>query len=480
MKSILFIDPPAFCATVERLVAPGLRSRPIAVAPPGAARATILALSAEAAEAGISRGMLVQRAKKLCPDLVCMPPNPALYARASRALHAILRIYAPVIEPRGYGHAYLDLTGTARLFGPPVDVAERIRREALARLRLPLTVGVAGNKLVSEAATRVGRLDARHATAARERSDRWPLLVPNGTEAPFLAPHPLLVLPGVPDDILVRLDEYQLERVGQVASIDESELCAVFGRRGRSLRAQSRGIDARPVLSPEAKAEFRAAHTFATDTNDLGVLHPLLRRLTESIGRRLRQRGLVARRVTVRVEYADYTASARSVPLPAAMLDAEMGAAARRALGLAMTRRVAVRTVTAMAEELREVELQLALWSDAAPIPAPLDAVLDEIRHRFGVRALQPLSGMRRLGPPAQRFEHRAKAGVGGTLQLVEFAREVHVRGQQAAKSHEHPDDLDVDRYRAWTPKDTGEHGDAMFGEGGGEIPWAAPVGAGT
>src|SRR5512135_444366 len=133
MRSILFVDPPAFCTTVERLVAPALRRRPLAVAPPGAERATILALSAEAEAAGVRRGMVARLARKLCPDLVLLPPNPALYARASRALHDVLKVYAPIIEPRWYGHAFLDLTGTEGLFGPAVDVAERIRREAAER-----------------------------------------------------------------------------------------------------------------------------------------------------------------------------------------------------------------------------------------------------------------------------------------------------------------------------------------------------------
>ncbi|MCI0655764.1 MAG: DNA polymerase IV, partial [Acidobacteria bacterium] len=126
-RSILFVDPPAFCTTVEGLLAPALRSRPLAVAPPGADRAVILALSTEARLAGITRGMPVRQARKLCPDLVLLPPNLGLYARASRALHEILRTYAPVIEPRGYGHAFLDLTGTGRLLGSPVDVAARVQ-----------------------------------------------------------------------------------------------------------------------------------------------------------------------------------------------------------------------------------------------------------------------------------------------------------------------------------------------------------------
>ncbi|MBK6781775.1 MAG: hypothetical protein IPG75_19890 [Gemmatimonadetes bacterium] len=156
-RSVLYVDPPAFCTTVEGLVAPALRSRPVVVAAPGADRATVLALSFEARRAGITRGMPVAEARKRCPDVIIRPPNPQLYARASRALDEILRRYAPVIEPKGYGHAYLDLTGTGRLFGPAVDVALRIQREAAQRLRLPLAVGGAQNKLVSAAAAEVAK-----------------------------------------------------------------------------------------------------------------------------------------------------------------------------------------------------------------------------------------------------------------------------------------------------------------------------------
>src|SRR5688500_20315448 len=115
VRSVLFIDPPAFVATVERMVAPALRSRPLAVAPPGADRATVLALSSEARAAGIARGMLVRHAKTLCPDLGLLPPNARPYARGSRARHELLRIFAPVLEPRGDGHVLLGLTGTRRL-----------------------------------------------------------------------------------------------------------------------------------------------------------------------------------------------------------------------------------------------------------------------------------------------------------------------------------------------------------------------------
>ena len=379
MRTILFVDPPSFCTTVEELAAPALRTRPLVVAPPGADRAVVLALSAEARRAGIVRGMPVRQARRLCPDLVLLPPNPGLYARASHALHEILRVYAPVIEPHGYGHAFLDLTGTGRLFGPAVDVAARVRREAGERLRLPVSVGIAANKLVSQAATTVVKPE--------------PLLeVPGGDEAGFLAPHPLDVLPDLHPRVRTRLDDYQLELIGEVAAIPESALCAVFGSTGRTLRARARGIDPRLVLPPERQAEFHLAHTLATDTNDLGVLHPLLRLMSERLGRRLRRRGLAAGRLRLEAVYADHTAVARAIPLRTAALDVELWEAARRAFTLANAKRLAVRSVALMLDRIVESEAQLDLWRDGGT--EPLQPAIDRIRARWGTRGLMRGTGL--------------------------------------------------------------------------------------
>jgi DNA polymerase-4 len=365
-RSVIFIDPPSFCTTVEGLVAPALRTRPLAVAAPGADRATVLALSPEARRAGIERGMPVHRARKVCRDLVLLPPNPRLYARASRALHQIFRRYAPVIEPRGYGHAFLDLTGTGRLFGPAVDVAARIQREARERVRLPLSVGVAANKLVSQAATAVAKEETDEASSRPPDLSDLVRHVPLGDEADFLAPHRVGMLPDLDAETLERLDDYQLDLIGEVAALEERQICAVFGPPGRILLARARGVDPRPVLPPERKAEFRAAHTLASDTNDRGVLYALLRRLAEQLGHRLRSRRLVAQRLTVSIAYADYDTARRSLPLTTStsVLDVELWDAARRAFSLACQRTVALRAVGVKVDRLVEADEQLELWSD--------------------------------------------------------------------------------------------------------------------
>jgi DNA polymerase-4 len=181
------------------------------------------------------------------------------------------------------------------------------------------------------------------------------------------------------------------------------------------LRARAQGIDPRPVLPPEQQAEFHLSHALTTDTNDIGVLYPLLRLMSERLGRRLRRRGLTAGRLRVEATYADYTAGARAVLLRAAMVDAELWDAARRGFVLANTKRLAVRAVALTLDRLMEAEAQLELWAGqrvsgsagqqqhtnddsllgtdcpASPLPrcpAALRRAVDRIRARYGAGAL--------------------------------------------------------------------------------------------
>jgi DNA polymerase-4 len=261
-------------------------------------------------------------------------------------------------------------------------------------LGLPLSVGIATNKLVSQAAIRADRWTGGRTDG--EKSNEL-LYVPVGNERSFLAPHPLDVLPELDAGMRARLEDYQLDLIGEVAAISESALCAVFGRSGRMLRARAQGIDPRPVLPPERQAEFHLAHTLATDTNDLGILHALLRMMSERLGRRLRQRSLTAGRLRLEATYADYTATARAVPLPAAVLDAELGDAALHALALANIKRLAVRSVALTFDQLMEAEAQLELWEGGTAVRryggrteknAALQGALDRIHSHYGTQAV--------------------------------------------------------------------------------------------
>jgi DNA polymerase-4 len=371
MGPVLFVDPPAFCTTLAALDDPSLRSRPVGIAPLGADRAVLLALSAEARRAGLERGTPVALARRICPDLIVRPPDPRRWAAAHRALHRILAQVAPVIEPRSWGHCYLDLRGTARLLGQPVDVASRLEREIRSRLGLPVVVGIAINKLVSETAATVIKRE--------ERVRICPVAA--GQEARFLAPEPVALLPDVPSRVRIRLDEYHLGWIGEVAVIGEQMLRIAFGRTGQLLHRHSLGIDPRPVLPPEVRAEFRAAQVLATDTNDRNELSPLLRVLTRQIGLRLRQRGLAAERLRLVVRHSDDVVAEHKVRIADCTLDAELWRAAAAALDRVLNRRIAVRSVAIIATDLHQRNTQLDLWDEPVTASMRLQQVIDSVRQ---------------------------------------------------------------------------------------------------
>lgn len=352
LRSILFIDPPAFCTTVSGLDRPRLRGRPVAIAPLAADRAVLLAVSTEARAAGITPGMAASLAQRACPDLVILPPDPERYARAHQALYRILSRVAPVIEPRGWGHAYLDLTGTDRLFGSPAAVADRIGRETRTELRLPLVVGVAPNKLVSVAAAATAKRD--HEVPVRT--------IPPGSEAGFLAPEPVSLLPDIQSHIRSRLHDYHLEVIGELADIGESSLRQVFGSEGLLLHQHACGIDHRAVIPPAVRTACRVAVLLPTDTNDRNILRATVSALAERLELRLLQRRLAASRLTLVIRYSDdITANRTTPPLPGKSSQ-DLRRSAIALLHRLLARRVTVRSCTLRAEGLRPDDVQLELF----------------------------------------------------------------------------------------------------------------------
>ena len=172
-RSIIHLNVTDFAVAVECVVQPRLCGRPVIVAPVGAARARVMDMSEEAFRAGVRKEMPVQTAQRLLRDVLIVPPNIDLYARAARALLRQALPYTPQVEQvDGNGHLYLDVTGTSRLWGPPRDVAWRIRRDTRADLRLDPIWAVAANKLVAKVATRIVKPDGELTVAAGDEASR--------------------------------------------------------------------------------------------------------------------------------------------------------------------------------------------------------------------------------------------------------------------------------------------------------------------
>jgi DNA polymerase-4 len=385
-RAILHLDVPAFPIAVERVVAPRLGGRPVAIAPSSSSRAVVLVSSLEAREAGVFRGMPLFRAVRICPDLTVLPPNEPLYRRASEAILKLLSCYSPLLEPAGGGHAFLDLTGTRRLFGEAVDSADRIQREVRERLRLAPTLGVASNKLVSRVAARVIRPERLY--------DVFP-----GGEARFLAPLDVDLLPAVDPPARGVLAELRVLRVGDLAALAPEHLRILFGRRAARIHREALGVDPSPVRPPERSLVVLEEETLAEDSNEDAVHRGTLDRLVVRGAGRIRRMGVEAGRILVRVRYADGVVSERGERLvPPTGSEITLRAAAGKLLEAARGRRIRVRHLEVIFRDLFPVPRQMHLFATREIRPrehrdTALEAALVRIRDRFGAAAV----GVRRV-----------------------------------------------------------------------------------
>jgi DNA polymerase-4 len=381
-RSIIHLNIADFAVAVERAVDCRLKTRPVIIAPEGAARAAVYDMSEEAYRSGIRKGMPLRRAMRLCRDVRILPPHPDRYEQAMRALFQQTLPYSPLIETGEVdGHLFLDVTGTARLFGPPVDVAWRLRRQVKNALGLAPIWSVAPNKLMAKVATRLVKPDGEYIVGA-------------GEEETLLAPLPLDLVPGIERDDLLRLREFNLRRVSHLTALSLAQLQVPFGARARFLYEAARGIDSSPVLPAGQKPpQIMLDHEFGNDTNDKSTLESVLYGLVEQAADRLRRQRRAARRVAVILDYSDGMRCARQVAAkPATANDLTLFELARRSLRLAWTRRIRIRHIRLICDRLTFPPAQLQLFAAEQKQTEKRDnliSAIDRIRQRFGREAVQ-------------------------------------------------------------------------------------------
>ena len=372
-RNIVHVEVAEFPISLERLVNPRLRARPMAIAPNATGRAQVCVTSKEARKAGVRRGMRVDQARRLCRDLVIVPPNPRLYSDATQEMARTLSRFSPVVEPERYGHAYLDVSGMARLFGGFKDMAYRAQKEVGQRLRVTPSVGLGENKLVSRVAAQVVEPDGFF----------W---VTPGEERGFLAPLAVGYLPVVRRLERERLWELNLTQIAQVQVISPELLLLPFGRYGLLLHQQSQGIDPRPVRPPERELEIFDVELFFEDTNDLELLDAALQRLTERCCARMRKRRLAARKVQLTIVYSDYREAKGQKSFRGGVNQAhEASPVLKTLLHNLVVRRTRVRRLELVWQRLVPSSRQLSLFdSPVEPRSHRVEQAVSRIRDRFG------------------------------------------------------------------------------------------------
>jgi DNA polymerase-4 len=390
MKTYFHVDMDAFFVSVEELFDPSLKGKPVVVGGRPDERGVVSAASYAARKFGVHSAMPLRTAYKLCPQAIFVDGHPDRYRDCSKQVYEVLQAFSPLVEMASIDEAYLDMSGTERLYGPPLRAAHLLHQRMKTETRLNCSVGIATSRLVAKITS----------DQAKPNGVLW--VVP-GQEAAFLAPLDVRKVPGVGKVTEKNLHTLGIRKVGDLARLDEKFLEQRFGKWGMALAGKSRGLDAGGWFDTEIGVDagpksISHEHTFHEDTADLGKIEPTLARLCEMVGRRLREQGLHARTIQLKLRFADFSTITRAHSVPrATQLDTELYQEIRalfqqnwRAGAKVRLLGVHVSGWEAEAEQLDLLgeEDRHERWKGAL-------AAADRMRDRFGESAVSLASSMR-------------------------------------------------------------------------------------
>jgi len=404
VKTIFHVDMDAFFVSVEELFDASLRGKPVVVGGRPNERGVVTAASYAARKFGVHSAMPLRTAYKLCPQAIFVEGHPERYRECSHKVHEVLERFSPLVEMASIDEAYLDMTGTERLHGPPLRAAHLLHQAVREVTGLNCSIGIATSRLVAKVTS----------DQAKPNGVMW--VVP-GSEAAFLAPLEVRKIPGVGKVTEKNLLALGIRKVGDLARHDEAWLEQRFGKWGLALAGKSRGLDSGGWFDTEVGADTDAKsisheHTFGEDTAEVDRLEATLVRLSEMVARRLRESGYFARTVQLKLRYHDFTTITRAHTMERpTQLDTELCEEVRGLFRRNWKRGVAVRLLGVQASGFVEGEGQMDLLDEGHERWRSAMTAADRLRDRYGESAVGLGSGMK--GVFRQRV-HENPAGLPG------------------------------------------------------------------
>jgi DNA polymerase-4 len=388
-RTIFHVDMDAFFVSVEELFDPSLKGKPVVVGGQRHERGVVSAASYAARKFGVHSAMPLRTAAKLCPQAIFVDGHPERYREYSARVHEVLCRFSPQVEMASVDEAYLDMTGTERLHGPPLRSAHRLHEAMKSATDLNCSVGIGASRLIAKVSS----------AKAKPNGVLW--VIP-GREAKFLAPLDVRDIPGVGKVMEQKLHAMGIERVGDLARLDDRDLEERFGKWGLALAGKSRGEDAGGWFDTDVGEDTDAKsisheHTYNEDTAELDRLESTLMRLSEMVGRRLREAKYFARTVQLKLRYKDFTTITRAHSLVhATQLDTEIFETARRLFLDNWKKGAPVRLLGVQTSNFEQPATQLDLLD-----PARNDRweralkAADHLRDKFGESSIGLATGMK-------------------------------------------------------------------------------------
>jgi DNA polymerase IV len=388
-RTIFHVDMDAFFVSVEELFDPSLKDKPVVVGGQRGDRGVVSAASYAARKFGVHSAMPLRTAAKLCPQAIFVDGHPTRYRECSEKVFKVLTTFSPQIEMASIDEAYLDMTGTARLHGPPLKAAHKLHQKMKEETRLNCSIGIGSSRLIAK-------------VSSGQAKPNGVLMIVPGEEAKFLAPLDVREIPGVGKVMEKHLHSLGIRKVGDLARLETSELEERFGKWGLALAGKARGEDAGGWFDSEVGADTAVKsisheHTYNEDTADANQLEATLMRLSEMVGRRLREANVHARTIQLKLRYKDFTTITRahSLVVPT-QLDGEIFECIRTLFHKNWKKGSQVRLLGVQTSSFETQPEQISLleggrqqrWKDIL-------AATDRLRDRFGESSVALASGMR-------------------------------------------------------------------------------------
>lgn len=377
-RHIAHFDLDAFFVSVECLKNSQLKGKPLIVGGTGD-RGVVAACSYEARKFGIHSAMPIKIARRLCPQAIIIRGDMESYSKYSKLVTEIIKDNTPLFEKSSIDEFYVDLTGMDKYFGCSLFVAD-IKKKVSGESGLPVSYGLASNKLISKVAT-------------NEIKPNGQIEIPFGEEKKFLAPLNIVKIPGIGKETAFLLLRMGVETVKILSDIPVEMLQNLLGKNGTELWRRANGIDETPVIPYHEQKSISTENTFNSDTIDIHFMYSELTRMIERIAFQLRDQNRLTGSITVKLRYSNFETFTRQKAIAYTNADHILLKTTRELFDKLYNRRLLVRLLGVRFTHLIPGNYQISLFEDTHEMISLYQAI-DSVKHRFGEKYVMRAVGV--------------------------------------------------------------------------------------